>query len=101
MIIQLNALRSVAVDIDIQGLSRTLKRQIVKRDTFPENDFIRTAGLNDFVEPVAQIPNIGIVAVSSVQVIIARSADKRVIPVSGVYRIVSAVAVNRIVEIRA
>ena len=52
MIIQLNALRSVAVDIDIQGLSRTFKRQIVKRNSFSKNDFIRTAGFNDFIEPV-------------------------------------------------
>ena len=70
MIVQLNALSFVAFDINFQGIFRTLKHQIIKSDAFSENDFIRTAGLNDFVEPVAQIPNVGIVAVSSVQVII-------------------------------
>ena len=103
LVTQIDALGFVAFGVNFQGMSRTLKRQIVKRDTFPENDFIRTAGLNDFVEPVAQIPNIGVVAISSIQVIIARSADKRVIPVSGICAdgVISAVAVNRIVEIRA
>ena len=119
LVTQIDALSFVVFDVNFQGMSRTLKRQIVKRDTFPENDFIRTAGLNDFVEPVAQIPNIGVVVVSAVQVIVARTADKRIISVPGVYQIISrtavdhivsgicadgvisAVAVNRVVEIRA
>ena len=85
LVTQIDALCFVAFDVNFQGMFRTLKRQVVKRDAFSENDFVRTAGFNDFIEPVAQIPNVGVVAVSAVQMVIACSSDKRVIPVSGVY----------------
>ena len=42
MIVQLNALRFVAFDINFQGISRTLKHQIIKSDAFSENDFVRS-----------------------------------------------------------
>ena len=119
LVTQIDALCFVAFDVNFQGMFRTLKRQVVKRDAFSKNDFIRTAGFNDFIKSIAQIPNISVIAVSAVQVIIARPADKRIVSVSGVYQIISrtaidnivsgicadgvisAVAVNRVVEIRA
>ena len=66
-------------------------------DTFTKDNLIIASGFRDGIETITEIVNIGIIAVSSVQVVIADTSDNCVITFSGVDGVMTVVSVNDII----